>query len=298
MHQRFQAVGQSMRLPFLVLTPVCLLLGYASASLRLARVDYFDFSLVIIAGLASHISVNLFNEFFDFKSGLDAKTQRTPFSGGSGSLVVQPEAAAAVLYAACFCLALTVVIGGYFVAVTGLALLPLGLVGVATIISYTQWINRHPWLCLLAPGLAFGPLMVMGTDYVLTGQYSYTAFYLSLLPFFLSNNLLLLNQLPDISADESVGRRQFPSVYGVKASIGAYGAFIAASLITVLAGVTHLGLPFASLLSVIPLLLALPVLHGLRHGLPTPASLTRILAMNVALSLLTPLVFAVSIIVG
>jgi 1,4-dihydroxy-2-naphthoate octaprenyltransferase len=38
-----------------------------------------------------HGAVNAFNEYEDIKSGLDFKTQRTPFSGGSGTIVPVPE---------------------------------------------------------------------------------------------------------------------------------------------------------------------------------------------------------------
>jgi 1,4-dihydroxy-2-naphthoate octaprenyltransferase len=70
------------------------------------------------------------------------------------------------------------------------------------------------WFCWLAPGLGFGPLMVMGTEVALAGQYTLEGFVASLVPFFLVNNLLLLNQYPDIEADKAVGRRHFLVVYG------------------------------------------------------------------------------------
>ena len=41
----------------------------------------------------AHLAVNMLNEYFDFKSGLDFKTQRTPFSGGSGTLPANPHLA-------------------------------------------------------------------------------------------------------------------------------------------------------------------------------------------------------------
>ncbi len=35
--------------------------------------------------LVAHAAVNIFNDYFDARSGLDYKTRRTPFSGGSGA---------------------------------------------------------------------------------------------------------------------------------------------------------------------------------------------------------------------
>ena len=74
----------------------------------------------------------------------------------------------------------------------------LGLAGLLLVFGYTIWFTRDPYLCLIAPGLGFGPFMVMGTHFVLTGNYAWTAFIASLIPFFLVSNLLLLNQFPDV----------------------------------------------------------------------------------------------------
>lgn len=74
------------RLPFLVLTPACILLGVACVQWTRGQVHLQDALLVLLGAAAAHISVNAFNEYLDFRSGLDAMTRRTPFSGGSGVL--------------------------------------------------------------------------------------------------------------------------------------------------------------------------------------------------------------------
>ena len=162
----------------------------------------------------SHISVNTFNEYFDFQSGLDLKTEKTPFSGGSGALPDNPEMANVVLTVSLVSLLLTIFIGIYLIMQRGTLILPIGFVGVVLIMTYTQWLNRFPFLCLIAPGLGFGVLMVVGTHVILTGEHSPLSWLVSLIPFFLINNLLLLNQYPDIKADASVGRNTFPIEIG------------------------------------------------------------------------------------
>ena len=96
--------------------------------------------------------------------------------------------------------------------------MPIGIVGLALIVTYTQCINHLPLLCLIAPGLGFGVLMVMvvGTQIVLTGEHTPLAWLISLVPFFLVNNLLLLNQYPDIKADSDVGRKNIAIAIGIK----------------------------------------------------------------------------------
>ena len=38
--------------------------------------------LAFIGLLLAHISVNTLNDYFDYRSGIDLETRRTPFSGG------------------------------------------------------------------------------------------------------------------------------------------------------------------------------------------------------------------------
>lgn len=46
---------------------------------------YFQLSYAVLAFiglLLAHISVNVFNDYFDYRSGIDLETKRTLFSGG------------------------------------------------------------------------------------------------------------------------------------------------------------------------------------------------------------------------
>ena len=213
---------QSARLPFLLLPPACVALGAALVWASGQPVPVIPLILALLGAVLAHVAVNTLNEYQDFTSGLDLRTQRTPFSGGSGALPQHPEQRYWVLAAALVSLGLVILIGLYFIQRHGPAIAPLGLVGVLLILVYTRWINRRPWLCLVAPGLGFGLLMVAGTQFVLTGSYWWSAWLLGLIPFMLVNNLLLLNQYPDAEADAASGRYHFPIAYGFRASNRAY----------------------------------------------------------------------------
>ena len=89
--------------------------------------------------LSAHISVNAFNEYFDFCSGLDKRTQRTPFSGSSGTLPSDPGQEKTALALSIISLAITAAVGLYFAVVRGWALLLLGLAGFFLIVTYTIW---------------------------------------------------------------------------------------------------------------------------------------------------------------
>jgi len=289
---------RAMRVPFLVLAPVCVLLGISTALHAGTPLNPLDVGLVLLGAISAHVSVNLFNEYSDFRSGLDALTRRTPFSGGSGALIDAPGSVNAVWLLAAVTLGVTVLTGLYFTYLHGYRILPLGLAGILIILAYTPWLTRHPLLCLLAPGAGFGPLMVGGTHFALTGTYSGFAFYVSLVPFFLTSNLLLLNQLPDMQADHSIGRRSLPVVYGMRASIAVYGLFTTAAGVVILAGI-HTGyIPRAGYLCLLPLSAALAAWVGAgRHG-GTAEKLPPYLGLNVLAAIVTPLLLGVVLLTG
>jgi len=286
-----------MRVPFLILTPACVLLGLGTAIWTTGRVNSVHVILVLIGAVSAHISVNTFNEYFDFRSGLDLRTTRTPFSGGSGTLPAQPQMARPALLTASIAFAVTGLVGLYFLNVRGLALLPLGLLGLFLILAYTMWLAYNPVLCLLAPGTGFGLLMVMGTHVALTGQYSWTAFIASLVPFFLVNDLLLLNQFPDVQADQSIGRRHFPLIVGRRVSSYIYGAFLLLAYVAILAGVGLGQLPLASLIGLGTVVIAAPAFVGaVRHG-EEIQRLVPYLGLNVIINIATPALVGIGLLV-
>lgn len=289
---------QSMRIPFLVLTPVSVFLG---ASIVIAHQAQIRWELLIpaLAGaLLAHISVNTLNEYLDFRSGLDLATDRTPFSGGSGALPRNPEMANAVLLLGVASLALTLLIGLFFVRVHGMGIVPIGLLGLALVVTYTPWINRHPVLCLVAPGAGFGIFMVAGTQYVMEGVYNPSSWLAALVPFFLVNNLLLLNQYPDIEADAAAGRHHLPIAYGVPLSNLVYGVSVLLAAVIIVACVVTGWFPVLSLAALAAMIPALFALHGaVKHGSRIGA-FPKYLAANVAAAVLTPLILGLSFVFG
>jgi len=246
----------------------------------------------------ANISVNALNEYLDYKSLLDTKTERTPFSGGSGTLPHKPEVALYAFWTGIVSMAITILIGVYFLTVRGLTLLPLGLLGIVLIVFYTTWITRFPLLCLFAPGIGFGPLMVVGTHFALTGTYSLEAWVASLVPFFLVSNLLLLNQFPDVEADRDVGRRHYPIVIGRRKSARIYSAFLLLTYASIVLAVLYGLLPAWSLLGLLTVVLAWRAIQGAMRFADDTAALVPVLGVNVQITLLTPTLVAVGLLLG
>lgn len=289
------AVSGLTRARFLVMAPVCAALGWTSAHLAGASSEPVLLALVLFAAISAHIAVNALNEHDDFQNGLDLQTQRTGFSGGSGTLPANPELVDWAWRIGIGALALTIVLGLTLVALTpgaGVELILLGAIGVTVIYTYTRWINKQPWLCLVAPGLGFGFLLVLGTHLVLRGQFDGLAWAIALVPFALANNLLLLNQLPDMNADRNAGRRTIPVVYGRPFTLRVYTFFGLFTYAWIVAGSLFNLWPTGGLAALVTLPLLCLVIRGVARG---ERHLERYLGLNVVLVLVTPAVFIIGV---
>jgi len=284
---KFIAAFYTMRPPFLVLAPVCVYLGLQISSPE--KLDWSLLCLIMVAAIAAHISVNTFNEYFDFRSGLDALTQKTPFSGGSGALPNNHSAAPLTLAIGILSMVVVSFIGLWLAWQINWRLLPLGGVGIILIVTYTQWINKHPWLCLIAPGIGFGACVVMGSAMAFGGSWDLRSSLLLLVPFSLVNNLLLLNQYPDVTADHQVGRKTFPIVYGFKLSHWVYGLQALTASGAIIIAVVLEWIPQRSMVSLLPILLSGYALLGAIRYRALIALHPQYLAANVAATLLVPL---------
>jgi 1,4-dihydroxy-2-naphthoate polyprenyltransferase len=286
---------------FLVLTPACFIVGLGTASYvlgGLGNVPLNYATLALLGALFSHIAVNVLNDYFDYTTGLDLKTIQTPFSGGSGILprgLLPPKE---VLVLGIISLVIVVGIGLYFLLVRGGNLLPIGLLGVILIALYTPFGTRSVTFCFLGPGLGFGPVMVVGTHFVLTGRYDPIALWASLVPGFLVSNLLLINQFPDTEADRTVNRRHLPIVIGKQASAYVYAALaLAAYLWVIAATILHL-LPIRTLLALLPLSLAIVTMRGLIKGPHDTKTLIPLLVKNVIFTLATPFLLGIGFLIS
>lgn len=280
------------RPPFLLLAPACVLLGWSSAARFGLTWSWLDAWLTLVGALAAHAAVNIINEYQDFQSGLDINTRRTPFSGGSGYLPAHPGAAKAVLGLGLATVVVMLAIMGWFLWRTQLAVLPLVLAGLLLVLGYTRWLTRSAFFCLIAPGAGFGLLFVVGSHRVIGGNYAPEALLLALVVFFLVNNLLLLNQFPDVEADRDAGRRHWLIRYGYQSgahvffsqTLAAYGMLLGSVLAGLLPPVTLAGLATAPL--------AFWCAHRVWRHAAQPEHLGKAMAANVAVNLLTPLLMA------
>lgn len=281
------AVVRASRPDFLVLAPLCVGLGVAVAWHQGEPPALLDTLLIFIGALLAHAAVNLLNEYEDFVSGLDFITSRTPFSGGSGALPETPSAAKRVLVAALGTLALVILIGLYFLWQRGLPMLVLGTAGIMLVLTYTRWITRSPLLCLFAPGIGFGPVMILGTLVALGARLDATAITVSIISLLLVSELLLINQIPDAEADRKIGRRHLVITLGTRAAARLVSALFLLGYVVLIAGILAGWLPLPAILSLASAPFAFWLARKLPGSVNQPDALNVLLGTNVAILLAT-----------
>lgn len=220
--------------------------------------------LAFIGLLLAHISVNVLNDYFDFKSGVDLAAKRTPFSGGSGILPAALLEPRQVLWFGIVCFLLATAIGIYFVFATDLLLLPLLVVGGLCIVLYTPFILKTNWP-EWSPGIGLGTLPVLGAYFVQTNEYTWPALIASIPSGILVHNLLFLNEFPDVEADVTANRKTLPITIGQEKSSVIYSALMAAVYIWIIGWVIAGELPVYSLIALLTVPFAVKAVIGARH---------------------------------
>ena len=255
------------------------------------------YAFIATAGLiVAHISVNVFNDYFDSRSKLDTKTVRTPFSGGSGAIQSGKLTEKQALWVGIITLIIIIPIGVFFVIVTGWQLLPLLVIAILCIILYTPLILRigYPeW----SAGLGLGVLPVLGAYFVQTGTYTLGAVLASIPSGILVHNLLLLNEFPDAEHDVTVKRRTLPIFIGKK-SAAIFYSVLAIIVYLWIIGIIIMGdMPVFTLLGLLTFPLAFKAIDG-AFKFNDMSKLVPAMANNVFVVLLTQLLMAIGFILA
>ena len=209
------------RAPFLLLAVALALIGGGLAH-DAGLFSALPFVLCMLGAILMHASVNLFNELSDYRTGIDSRTRRTPFSGGSGNLQAGLTTESGVRAAAWGTLAAAAVIGLYLYFQVGWLLLPFLAVGGLVTVFYTSRLAKVAMGELFA-GVCLGSMVVVGTYLAMTGEITSRVLLASVPPGILTSLLLFLNEFPDLEADRSGGRRHLLILMGRKVSARVYG---------------------------------------------------------------------------
>jgi len=282
------------RAPFLLL-PVTLVAVGGGVALLEGSLSWTRTVLALIGLVALHMAVNIFNEWSDMRTGIDLATERTPFSGGSGTLPSGAMRLGTALAFGIVCSAVGLAVGMYFLWVIGSAVAPVLVIGAVCVLAYTDFLARIG-IGEVAAGIGLGGGPVVGTALVNSGAISASALAAGVPATLMTLNLLLLNEFPDEAADREGGRRNLVLLLGRRGAAGVYALAALGTPLWILISVGAGWLPTACLVAVIPsLLLAKPLRWAFgdtTDPVPIPA-----LGANVAWNLATNGLLAVALVV-
>ncbi|MDZ7373395.1 MAG: UbiA family prenyltransferase [candidate division KSB1 bacterium] len=224
---------RAVRAPFFTGTLVPVVLGAVIARGDLAARgasllwSWPTFFLTLFGAILAHAGTNLANDYFDHTSRNDEYNRYfSPFNGGSRMIQAGLLPAWKVLFAALLCFALTAGIGLYLNRqITGSVfgnspLLWIGAAGIALGLLYTGSPVRLGYRGFgeLAIALGFGPIMVLGSHYVLfspairqsgAGWPWVTPLLASVPVAILIMLVVWINQFQDLPADRKVGKNNW-----------------------------------------------------------------------------------------
>jgi 1,4-dihydroxy-2-naphthoate octaprenyltransferase len=280
------------RVPFLLL-PVTLVASGAAAAAYEGQFSWSRAAVALVGLVALHLAVNVLNEWSDMRTGIDLHTERTPFSGGSGTLPAGAISSKATLAFGLAAAAAGLAIGVWFLTQIGWVLLPVMIAGAVCVLAYTDVLARIG-VGEVAAGLGLGGLPVIGAALVQNGTLGPAALAAAVPATLMTFNLLLLNEFPDEEADRGGGRRNLVLLLGRRRAAYTYAVAALLTPASIVVGVVLGALPQFSLAAVLPSAL---LKEPLRWAFGDPASPVPIPALgaNVGWNLATNLFVAASL---
>ena len=198
----------------------------------------FTALLTFVGVFCLHASVNVLNDYFDFRSGLDLATTPTPFSGGSRVLPVQGTVPRQRPLGGLLFLGVGVGIGSYLIAASGFSPILIGILAlvVVSVVGYSPLISRAG-LGEFVAGLNFGPLVLLGTYFIQTGTLALQPLFVGTTLGTLVAGILYINEFPDTAADEKTGRRHLVIRWGKAKAASRFRVLIASAYAVIVLGV-------------------------------------------------------------
>ncbi|MEH6906455.1 1,4-dihydroxy-2-naphthoate polyprenyltransferase [Neobacillus drentensis] len=212
----FQVWWQMTRPHTLTAAFVPVLLGTALA-LKHGKIHFGLFFAMLIASLLIQAATNMFNEYFDFKRGLD-----TAQSVGIGGTIVRDGIKPKTVINLAFGFyGIALLLGIYICANSSWWLAVVGLICMAVGYFYTGGpfpIAYTPFGEILS-GFFMGMLIILIAFFIQTGTVSSTSILVSVPSMILVGMIMLSNNIRDLDGDKENGRKTVAILLGKKGAI-------------------------------------------------------------------------------
>ncbi len=284
------------RIRFLLASVIAVSVGLAITWWYTGSITIFDAVLTMAGVLALHASVDLLNDYWDFKRKIDTVTQRTKMSGGSGVLPEGLLKPTQVYVAGIAFLVLGTIIGIYFVITHGIII---GVIlGFAVVSIYFYSTKIVDWGLAEVFVAIKGTMIVMGTYFVQTSQISESVILGGIVVGVLSSLVLFITSFPDHDADKSKGRKTLVINLGKQKACTFFWIFpVIVYSVTVVAVVIGV-FPFFCLIILGTIPMVIKSGQKLKHGYDELSKIIPVMSSTLVFSRLTGALLVIGFIIN
>ena len=283
------------RVRFLLASVIAVLVGLTLNWSQNATIGYFDAILTFAGVLALHASVDLLNDYWDFKRGIDTKTTRTKMSGGTGVLPEGLLKPSSVYRAGVAFLILGSLIGSYFVITYGILIAIILGFAILSIYFYSTKIVDSG-LGEFFVGVK-GSMIVIGAFYIQSGEVNVESILAGIVVGTLSSLVLFIASFPDYDADKSKGRKTLVIAVGKEKASKLFWAFPLIAYSIILFGICLDLFPILSLICLLSFPLVIKSGFGLEKNYDSIDNLVPFMSSSLQFSRITGILFVLSFLI-
>ena len=284
------------RIRFLLASVIAVSVGLSINWWQNSHIDPLDAALTFAGVMALHASVDLLNDFWDFKRGIDTKTKRTKMSGGTGVLPEGLLKPSSVYRAGIAFLVIGSAIGGYFVITDGITIaIILGFAILSIYFYSTKIVDSGLGEIFVA---VKGSMIVLGTYFIQSGELTFEAALGGVVVGSLSALVLFIASFPDHDADKSKGRKTLVIAVGKQKAAKLFWTFPAVSFFIIIFGVIANMFPPFVLISLFTIPLMIKSGIGLKKNYESIESLVPFMSSTLMFSRITGALFVIGFLVG
>jgi 1,4-dihydroxy-2-naphthoate octaprenyltransferase len=254
---------RAIRIKFILASIIAVSNGIAISYWKTGTVDPGYALLTYFGIMCLHISVDLLNDYSDFKRGIDTNTKRTKYSGGTGVIpenLINPR----LIYSVGL---VFLILGGltglYFVTIKGIVILILLSFAIISIYFYsTNIVNAGLGELFVA---IKGCMIVMGSYYIQSDVIDLSSIFVGIIIGLLSAVVLLVTSFPDYKADKNSGRRTLVILIGKQNSVKIFATIIVVTYGMIIGGVIFNIIPVFSTIGLFSIPFAIKAIYRLRQ---------------------------------
>ncbi|MDH5569002.1 MAG: prenyltransferase [Nitrosopumilus sp.] len=284
------------RIRFLLASVIAVSVGLALNWWQNSSIDLLDALLTFAGVMALHASVDLLNDFWDFKRGIDTKTKRTKMSGGTGVLPEGLLKPSSVYRAGIMFLFIGSLIGAYFVITDGILIaIILGFAILSIYFYSTKIVDSGLGEFFVA---VKGSMIVIGTFFIQSGQINVESILGGIIVGSLSALVLFIASFPDHDADKSKGRKTLVITAGKEKASKLFWIFPLISYSVIILGISSSLFPLSSLISFLGMPLMIKSGLGLQKNYNNVENLVPFMSSTLLFSRITGALFVLSLLIG